>query len=514
MKSFEFLCIRGNDLSCAPGWLGSGLPTMNSNPLRWVPCLSLVAWSVAAAVAADPSPLRVSDDGRGLVDAAGLPVFVLADTAWALPARTTREVAAHYLEVRRAQRFNAVTFVLFVTGRNEIVSGLANAYGHEPFARDGELPDPTRPLVTPGSDPADPRAYDYWDHVDYLVQLTRRLGLYAIILPTWGTGVAGSYDGKTRDGVVFDGASARSYGRWVAARYRNEPHVLWMMGGDRPAVQGETDYRPVFRAMAAGVAEGAPGQLISYHSRKGAPQSGDFFHADPWLAFNSVQDWPERQIARMSADWVRTPPKPTWLFEGRYEGFWRGNAKPGEWGEWQVRQQAYQTVFAGAFGHTYGHERVFGFGNDGVDWKAHLDSPGARSMTHLATLLSGFQPDTHRDRQPDQSLIEGDAGKAERTVSDRITAARLANGRVALVYSAAGRPLRLKLDALPPGVKFAGWFNPRTGRWHVNGVETAARTFFARDLASGPGAGGREFVPPTSGPGQDWVLVVSAGERI
>lgn len=487
---------------------------MNTDPRRASRWLALVGLAAAEVAAAEPSPLRVSEHGRGLVDAAGRPVFVLADTAWALPARTTRETAEHYLRVRQAQRFNAVTFVLFVTGRNEIVAGLANAYGHEPFARDGELPDPTRPRVTPGNDPGDPHAYDYWDHVDYLVQLTRRLGLYAIILPTWGTGVAGSYDGKTRDGVVFDPISARSYGRWVATRYRNEPHVLWMMGGDRPAVQGETDYRPVFRAMAAGVAEGAPGGLISYHSRKGAPQAGDFFHADPWLAFNSVQDWPERQIARMTADWMRLPPKPTWLFEGRYEGYWRGNAKPGEWGDWQVRQQAYQTVLAGAFGHTYGHERVFSFGHDGVDWKAHLDSPGARSMTHLAALMRGFHPDTLRDRQPDQSLIDGEAGKAERTVSDRISAARMASGRVALVYTASGRLIRLKMEALAAGTMSAGWFNPRTGRWHVNGVETSERKFFLRDLASGPGASGREFAPPTSGPGQDWVLVMGASEGL
>jgi len=493
-------------------------PVMNPRPPSFVSCVRRLAgcagaWVAATVVpAAEPAALRVSDHGRGLVAATGRPVFVLADTAWALPMRTTREEAERYLRHRRDQRFNAVAFVLFVTGRNEITSRFANAYGDEPFALNGALPDPTRPIVTPGSDVTDAAAYDYWDHVDYLVRLTRQLGLYAIVLPTWGTGVAGAYDGKTRDGVVFNETSARSYGRWVAARYRNEPHVLWMLGGDRPAVQGETDYRPVFRAMAAGVGEGAPGMLLSYHSRKGAPQSGAYFHAEPWLAFNSVQEWPDRQEARLEEDWARLPVKPTWLFEGRYEAYYRGNYKAEDWGEWQVRQQAYQTVLAGAFGHGYGHERVFGFGHDGVDWTAHLDSPGARSMTHLAALMNDLHPDAQRDRQPDQSLIDGDAGKAGRTVSDRITVARTANGRVALAYTASGRPIRLKLHALPAGARSAGWFNPRTGRWRVDGRETIEQKFFVRHLAAGPGAGVREFPPPTSGLGQDWVLVVSADE--
>lgn len=462
----------------------------------------------------EPTLLRVSGNGRGLVDATGRPVFLLGDTAWALPARTTREEAERYLRLRRSQGFNAVTFVLFVTGTNEIVSKLANAYGDEPFAMKGNLPDPTRPVVTAGSDPADATAYDYWDHVDYLVRLTRQLGMYAIVLPTWGTGVAGAYDGKSRDGVVFDEAGARTYGRWVAARYRDEPHILWMMGGDRPAVQRETDYRPVFRAMAAGVRAGAPGKLISFHSRKGAPQSGGFFHDDDWLDFNSVQAWPDRQIASMAEDWARTPAKPTWLFEGRYEAFYRGDYKPEQWGGWQMRQQAYQTVFAGAFGHVYGHERVFAFGNDGVDWTHYLVTPGARSMTHLAKLMSEFKPDTLMNRQPAPSLIDGDAGTAGRLTSDLISASMTEDGRVAMCYTASGRPVRVRMDRLAAGKFFAWWFNPREGTWHADGNETVARRFFARDIASGPGATVQEFAPPTNGAEQDWVLILSLAEEL
>jgi hypothetical protein len=484
-------------------------------------CLGLLAAMAAPALGgaapAEPRPaplsaLRPSADGRSLADETGKPVFLLADTAWGLAQRLNRAQAEAYLRQRRAQRFNAVTFVLFVPGKNEITPGLANVYGHEPFARHGSTPDPTQPLTTPGSDPADPVAYDYWDHVDFLVRLTRQLGLYAIILPTWGSGVVGSYDGKSRDGVVFDAANARSYGRWVATRYRDEPHVLWMLGGDRAAVEGAVDYRPVFRAMAAGLGEGAPGKLVSYHPRKGAPQSGAFFHEEPWLAFNSIQEWPDRQLVRLAEDWARTPVKPTWLFEGRYEGYFRGNYKAEDWGEWQVRQQAYQTVLAGAFGHTYGHERVFGFGTDGVDWTQHLDTPGARSMTHLAQLMETLAAFAG-SRVPDQTLVDGDAGKAERTRSDRISAARSAGGEVALFYSASGRPIRVRCAALAPGPASAAWFNPRSGHWHVDGVETATLRYFAQEIPRGPGSPVREFTPPSNGPGQDWLLLLAASSR-
>lgn len=334
--------------------------------------------AVVGAEATALSPLRVSDNGRMLVAAAGDPVFILADTAWSLAYQVSREDAGMYAEKRRSQRFNALTFVLCAPGRTELTTKPTNVYGDAPFQSTAGKFDPSKPVVTPGNDFADADAYDFWDHVDYLVALTRRLGLYAIILPTWGSGVTGSYTGTRPEEVIFDADKAYTYGRWVASRYRDQPHIVWMLGGDRSAIYGRDDYRAVFRALASGVTEGAPGKLISYHPRKAALQSSAWFHHDDWLAFNSVQEWPEDQVPNITQDWALQPAKPTWLFEGRYEGYWRQN-KAEDWGAWQMRQQAYQTVVSGAFGHTYGHERVFGFGTDNADWKQYLDTPGARN---------------------------------------------------------------------------------------------------------------------------------------
>ena len=63
-----------------------------------------------------PESLRVSDNGHFLVTKSGAPVFLLADTAWSLVNRLKRAEITEYLEKRRGQRFNAVTFVLYSTG--------------------------------------------------------------------------------------------------------------------------------------------------------------------------------------------------------------------------------------------------------------------------------------------------------------------------------------------------------------------------------------------------------------
>ena len=219
------------------------------------------------------------------------------------------------------------------------------------------------------------------------------------------------------------------------------------------------------------------------------------------LSFNSIQDWPEVQLSAVASDWQRTPIKPTWLFEGRLPSRAVGRvAGPPAGVANRTRRR---------FGHTYGHERVFGFGRDGADWTAHLDAPGATSMTHLAKLANPLKHGVLARLQPAPSLISGETGLIERLASTRVSAARSDSG-LAVFYSANGRAIHVVLDCFPGGPLYGFWFNPRTGGWHVNGTESNRMQPFASDIAAGRGTPVRIFDPPgTEGPGQDWVLVLS-----
>jgi hypothetical protein len=77
----------------------------------WVGLLALAGAGAAAAPAAE-HPLRVSEDGRHLVQADGRPFLYLADTAWQLFHRLSREAAGRYLEDRAAKGFTVVQAVV------------------------------------------------------------------------------------------------------------------------------------------------------------------------------------------------------------------------------------------------------------------------------------------------------------------------------------------------------------------------------------------------------------------
>ena len=185
------------------------------------------------------SQLAVSTNDRFLV-AGDRPFFWLGDTAWELFHRLSREDAAHYFAGRRRQGFTLVQAVALAE-----FDGLdtPNRYGVTPF----EDRDPDRPVEA------------YWSFVDELVDMAGAHDLYMGLLPTWGDKVTSMWGIGP---AIFDVENARRYGAWLGRRYRDRRHMVWILGGDRPAVREGNDFRPIWRAMAAGIRAGVDGPAL------------------------------------------------------------------------------------------------------------------------------------------------------------------------------------------------------------------------------------------------------------
>ena len=468
---------------------------------------------------AQPPRLQVSNNGRCLVNQDGQAVFLNGDTAWKLPLQLNREEASFYLQTRRKQAFNTVG-IAAIMGEE-----LTNYYGDAPFRRVNGRWDPTQPLTTPGSVSTDSVAYDYWDHLDYIINQAGQNDMYVVLVVSFNDWVVGSGDGQDRSNILFDQDNAYRYGYWIGRRYADQPHILWMLGGDRSAVYGAYDYTTVFRAMGEGIADGVhqidrpDGEadytdvLMSFHPQKAHPNSATWFHRDPWLQFNSVQACPSDQVALMNHNDTLSPAKPTWLFEGRYEQY------TFDWKAWPMRFQAYLTVLAGGFGHVYGHKRIWAF-DEG--WKEALYDPGGLDMQHLYRLFQvHLRQYPLQNLIPDQSLLGTryggisdhcwKSGEVLAAQADRLQAMRNRSGTMALVYSANGRTFRLNLNQLSVPMRRAYWYSPRTGYWNVAEVEYSEQQPFQQDFPTD--ATVLEFDPPGE-PGwdNDWLLLLEGTE--
>jgi hypothetical protein len=425
----------------------------------------------------DNGPLRVSDNRRFLVHPDGTPFFYLGDTAWELFHRLNKAETERYLEDRRKKGFTVIQAVILAE-----FDGLTapNAEGALPLVDNN-------PLKL--NDP-------YFAHVEWVVKTAHSKGLFVGILPTWGDKVL-----KERWGIgpeIFTSPEvARGYGRAVGQRFRNAPNVIWINGGDR---RGD-GYEAIWDALAEGVREGDEGaHLMTYHPM-GGRSSAEWFHDRHWLDFNMVQtghgarDLPTYEA--ITRDYHRTPIKPVLDGEPRYEDHpinW--DPKNGWFDDFDVRQAAYWSVFAGGFGVTYGCHDVWQMftperkpiSSARTPWTTAIDLPGASQMQHLRRLVES-RP--FLERRPAQELLAGDSGSG----ANHVRATR--GERYAFVYIPTGRNVDVKLELLAGKSVRAAWFDPRTG------TQTAIGAY--------PNEGARNFDPPgEAARGNDWVLVLDA----
>jgi hypothetical protein len=474
------------------------------------------------------APIRASPDGRFLVDEDGEPFFWLGDTGWAIFARLTRAETDDYFRDRAAKGFNLIQAVA--------IGG--------PF--DGlDVPNRQGDLALIDMDLARPNPR-YFEHIDWVVTRAGQYGLRIAMLPVWGARLIGGLSSK---GPVFDSVSARRYGRWIGARYRDQG-VIWVLGGDtnplwpkdlnflgvaedrESAAKDMTivDYRPVYDAMAAGIIEGEGGKpFLTYHpcplGFPGAepPRTSVFLRDRGWLAMNMLQTSHFANAASdvfpsvhascnligplgyryVEEEYRSTPTRPVLDGEPRYEGIpvdIKFDPRKGLWDAYDARNAAYQAVFAGACGHTYGslsvhlshdpalHPPIAIYPGILKHWRDDLDAPGATQMMHLKNLMLSRPYFT---RIPDQDLVIGEAGEGEAHVA----ATRDRRGQYAMIFSPKGETVVIDLARMEGPRLVAWWFNPRTGR-AVRNAESFA--------ANGVGA----FQPPTRGADQDWVLVL------
>ena len=438
--------------------------------------------------------LKVSGNHRFLVQDDGRPFFYLADTAWELFHRLDRKDAAAYLRTRASQGYTAVQAVALAE-----LGGLVepNAYGKLPLVEK----DPTRPLVTPGANPAKSAEYDYWDHVDFIIDEANRNGLYVGILPTWGSWVVKD---PRKDESIFTAASAQTYGEFLGKRYGRKG-VIWILGGDRNPAGVEE----IWRAMAKGIAIGVAGKedydavLMSFHPRGGGTSSTSF-HNDAWLDMNmlqtghglaaQVESW-----ARIGRDYALAPPKPVIDAEPLYEDHPLAfRSKDNGYSiDAHVRQRAYWDLFSGACGHTYGNHAVWQMyapGRKPVNgplmywWEAVL-RPGALQMRYVRALIESRPV---LSRVPDQSLV------ADALEGDNHIAATRGDG-YAFVYDPQGRPFTLNLGRVSGARVRCWWYNPRSGD--------------STDAGEFDNTGAHAFVAPSEGFGSDWVLVVDDASK-
>ncbi len=430
-------------------------------------------------------PIAVHPGNKYLMTSEGEPFFWMADTAWELFHRLDTEEAAFYLDKRKSQGFNVIQAVVLseLDGINE-----PNANGDKPFLS------------------LEKWEYNeaYFRHVDKVIQMAFEKGIHIALLPTWGDKLFKDSWGTGPE--IFTPETAYSYGKWIGNRYKDQPNLIWVLGGDRNPRENSADVK-VWNEMARGIVETqnpSNRQLITFHAQPTSPGgSSNWFHKEEWLSINMHQTGhcPDQSTyEKITYDLNLSPQKPTIDGEPMYEEHPKCfNAKEFGYSEaTDIRRIMYWNVFAGAAGQTYGCHAVwqmYDLDKTPVNaplkpWKLSLDLEVANQVKHLKNLMLSKE---YFSRIPDQNLV-ADVQKDDEFY---VAGTRDEAGNYVLFYFPSGKKTKVNLSKMN-GEKITGkWFDPRTGVSFPL-KETLQKTSSLM------------VTPPSEGRGNDWVLILEA----
>jgi len=428
--------------------------------------------------------LRISGNGRYFITENGKPFFWLGDTGWLLLKKLSREDIKKYFKIRKKQGFNVIQIMIIHDLKRPV-----NFYGDSAFT--GK--DISKPLVTPGNSFENSDEYDFWDHLDFVVNSADKYGIYLALVPIWGSNV--------KKGMV-NLKQIERYASFLASRYGMKNNIIWLNGGD---VLG-SDSTSIWNTLGKILHEKCKNQLISFHPF-GRTSSSLWFHNENWLDFNMFQSGHKRYDQDTSGlqfgednwkyvfmDYNKQPAKPTLDGEPSYEDIPQGlhDTTQPRWTARDVRRYAYWSVLAGACGFTYGHNSVMQFYRPGDSHKAYgvraywfdvLNSDGARQMKYFRKLMEKY---LYFKLVPDTNLVCGNRGQKY----EYIASAR--NEKYALFYIYTGRKFCINAKLLPGKKLRLLWYNPENGsKTHSSIIERKSSL---------------TITPPVEG--RDWLLVV------
>ena len=450
--------------------------------------------------APDSFPLRVSPDGRSLLDARGRPFLIKGESAWLLLANLTEVEQERYLADRAAKGFNLVEIMLLnhdYTGPPNPVPP-ANRRGEQPFLRPGDFSTPN----------------DAWfDRALAFIDRAAARGIAVLIAPVY-LGFDGDREGWWQE--LTSPQNSRpvcfAYGRYLGQRFKERKNVIWLAGGDfaPPAgSEGEARHHEVLR----GIREAGASQLWTGHWNfdHGGGISTDEALFAPEMALNGIYQYayPYAYAARASAT---RPARPAFLLESTYErehgksrlqpfrkAWWwtmlSGGGAGVIWGNnflWMCESAR------GRYRATYGDA-------DGTEssWEAELDSPGTQEVLYLHAFFEGIA--WHRlvplgiGGRPDPVT----SGQTSRGGHIAVAAAPEHDLLVAYVPPDGAGPRTFALDvsgiARPARAR---WYDPSTGAFRPGPALAPGVT---EAVLETPGRNGSGV--------NDWVLLIDTPER-
>jgi len=415
-------------------------------------------------------PLKVSSNGRYLVNQQGDPFLMIGDDAASLMVNGSLSDAEYYLANRASHNFNVVSIELICNASGGGRSDASTYDGLKPFTTAGDLSTPNEL---------------YFARCDEMIRAAARHGITIMLNPAEAAGFVSTLRVNGVD-------KCKAYGRYLGSRYKTFDNLVWKSGCDFQTWPTDAD-NIVVKAVADGIREADSRHIHTLQLNYFVSSSLDNTLWSGLVTLNAAYTY-YPAYAEVLKDYNRTPVVPVFLVESDYEF---ENGADSE----RLRRQEYWSLLSGACGYVFGNGYVWPM-IDG--WKDNLNTTGVSQLSYCKVL---FESRSWHSLVPDQTHILVTAGygtfwsggtpSSGISQNDYVAAASTSDGKLALVYIPTARTITVNLARLS-GAITARWYDPTTG------------TFLPIPGSPFPNTGSQTFATPGvhSDGADDWVLVL------
>jgi hypothetical protein len=417
-------------------------------------------------------PLKVSANGRYLVDQDNAPFLIVGDSPQSLIGNLTMAEATRYMRNRADHGINALWINL-----------LCN-YGTA-CRQDGETVDGLAPFDVPG-DLSTPNP-QYFERARAIVELAAANHQAVFLNPIETIGWLSILRANGTD-------RGFAYGKFLGKTFGSFPNIVWMYGNDFQSWQTSQDDQ-LLQSVAAGIRSVDRTHIATVELNYLTSGSLDDPTWRPLIDLNAAYTY-YPTYAQVLTEYNRPRPLPVFLIEANYE-FERNPGTDGG-APSNLRHQNYWSMFSGATGLFYGSSYSWQFL---PGWEDHLDSVGVRELQIMKDFLERFEWETLIPDQDHQTVVAGlGTYSARGSIAEDTyaTAAKTADGSLLMAYLPTPRSIVVDMAQLR-GTMVARWFDPTTGLLQPG------------DDKALPSGGRVTLTPPgKNGSGdEDWVLVIA-----
>lgn len=387
--------------------------------------------------------IQISENGRYLQRSDGSPIYINACTAWSLTRDYSKEEVIAYLDRTVSQKFNTIQISAVFHELYEGQDIIGPAFFDEDF---------TKPKN------------EYWDKVEWVVNEVARRGLIVVINPIWKRQHQGSIQ---KNGIE----KCRVYGKWFAEKFKNNPQVIYFVGGD----SNPAPVKDEVAAMAEGIQDVYGGKaIIAVHSASDNSSLEVYPENPSWLTLNWTYAYCPKYRKKYPyqhnlENYKRYPDKPIQFGEGYYDF---GSAKTynntsvnGRWGNrFAIRRQAWWASFlSGSTGQAYGAEAIWHHNRDNETWQKSLEYDSRKDMSYLMNLVQSVKWWTLK---PDTSHTFLISGYGTYMTDDYALAAVSEDYRIAVIYTPVEHTFKISLpNNIKPKPSSLKWFDPTNGTY-------------------------------------------------